>query len=182
MQKQWTVAQLKTLVLKLLDESSPKNDLTAKIPVFMDTAQKEVSLYCPIRAMWIAETGGTVPDTLRKVLSVRAEDGTAVPYQTRAGTDGIVLKAESYPVLVEYEKIPENITAETPQDTLLELPERAVLAMAYYIAAQCNSLEYDQRFFQSFYAQYQGKLQNLASDPEGVQFSVTADTCLPDWM
>lgn len=182
MQKQWTVAQLKTLVLKLLDESSPKNDLTAKIPVFMDTAQKEVSLYCPIRAMWIAEAGGTVPDDLRKVLSVRTEDGTAVPYQTRAGADGIVLEAASYPVLVEYEKIPEDITVETPQDYLLKLPERAVLAMAYYIAAQCNSLEYDQRFFQSFYAQYQGKLQNLASDPEGVQFSVTADTSLPDWM
>lgn len=95
MQKQWTVAQLKTLVLKLLDESSPKNDLTAKIPVFMDTAQKEVSLYCPIRAMWIAEAGGTVPDDLRKVLSVRSEDGTAVPYQTRAGADGIVLEAAS---------------------------------------------------------------------------------------
>lgn len=182
MQKQWTVAQLKTLVLKFLDESSPKNDLTAKIPVFMDTAQKEVSLYCPIRAQWRADAAGTVPADLRKVLSVRTENGSAVPYQTRTGADGLVLEAESYPVLVEYEKIPEEITAATPQETLLELPERAVLAMAYYIAAQCNSLEYDQRFFQSFYAQYQGKLQNLASDPEGVQFCVTVDNSLPDWM
>lgn len=182
MQNQWTVAQLKTLVLKLLDESSPKNDLTAKIPVFMDTAQKEVSLYCPIRAQWRAEAGGTVPADVRKVLSVRAENGSAVPYQTRTGADGLVLEAESYPVLVEYEKIPDDITAGTPQDAPLELPERAVLAMAYYIAAQCNSLEYDQRFFQSFFAEYQGKLQNLANDPEGVQFSVTVDSSLPDWM
>ena len=182
MQKQWSVAQLKTLVLKLLDESRPKTDLTEKIPVFMDAAQKEVSLYCPIRAQYTLTEAGETPADLRKVLSVRDEAGTPVPYYTMPGETGTVLVAASYPAAVEYEKIPADITANTPQESLLELPERAVLAMAYYIAAQCNSLEYDQRFFQSFYAQYQGKLQNLSNDPEGVQFTVSAENTLPDWM
>lgn len=182
MQKQWSVGQLKTLVLKLLDESKPKTDLTEKIPVYMDAAQKEVSLYCPIRAQYTLMEAEEAPPDLRKVLSVRDEDGTPVPYYTMPGATGTVLAAASYPAEVEYEKIPGDITANTPQETMLELPERAVLAMAYYIAAQCNSLEYDQRFFQSFYAQYQGKLQNLSNDPEGVQFTVSADNTLPDWM
>ena len=182
MQKQWTVGQLKDLVLKLLDESKPKTDLTGKIPVFMDTAQKEVSLYCPIRAQYQAQADTTVPEDLRKILSVRQEDGTAVPYYTVPGETGTVLVAAVYPVDVEYEKIPADITAATEADYKLELPERAVLAMAYYIATQCNSLEYDQRFFQSFFAQYQGKLQNLSNDPEGVQFTVTVENTLPDWM
>ena len=181
MQKQWTVGQLKDLVLKLLDESKPKTDLTGKIPVFMDTAQKEVSLYCPIRAQYQAQADTTVPEDLRKILSVRQE-GTAVPYYTVPGETGTVLVAAVYPVDVEYEKIPADITAATEADYKLELPERAVLALAYYIAAQCNSLEYDQRFFQSFFAQYQGKLQNLSNDPEGVQFTVTVENTLPDWM
>lgn len=182
MQRQWTVGQLKNLVLKLLDESNPKKDFSEKIPVFMDTAQKEVSLYCPIRVQWVADQDGLAPRTVRKILSVRDRSGQAVPYQTRMGPDGIFLQAQNYPVLAECEKIPEDITAQTKDDYKIELPERAVLAMAYYIAAQCNSLEYDQRFFQSFFAQYQGKLQNLAGDPEGVQFSVTVDNSLPDWM
>lgn len=182
MQNQWSVGQLKTLVLKLLDESRPKNDLTEKIPVFMDAAQKEVSLYCPIRAQYTLMEAEEAPPDLRKVLSVRDESGTPVPYYTMPSATGTVLVAASYPAEVEYERIPDDITASTPQDSLLELPERAVLAMAYYIAAQCNSLEYDQRFFQSFYAQYQGKLQNLSNDPEGVQFTVIAENTLPDWM
>ena len=50
-EKRVTYGQLKALVLKLLDEANPKNDLTAKIPVFADTAQREVSLYCPVRVV-----------------------------------------------------------------------------------------------------------------------------------
>ena len=50
---------------------------------------------------------------------------------------------------------------------VLDLPEEAAPAVIFYAAAQCNSMEYDQRFFQSFYAQYQGKLANLTANPQG---------------
>ena len=49
----------------------------------------------------------------------------------------------------------------------LEVAEEAASAVLFYVAAQCNSMEYDQRFFQSFYAQYQGKMANLAAEQQG---------------
>lgn len=182
-QKRWTIAQLKALVFKLLDESNPKNDLTQKIPVFMNAAQKEVSLYCPIEAVLPVTEDTMLPSDCRRVTRVtdlRTE--TAEAFRLVMTESGKAVRADSYPALVWYEKIPEEISETTPADTELELPEKAVLAMAYYIAAECNSLEYDQRFFQSFFAQYQGKLQNLAGEANGADFVVTAESDLPDWM
>ena len=56
---------------------------------------------------------------------------------------------------------------------VLDLPEEAAPAVIFYAAAQCNSMEYDQRFFQSFYAQYQGKLSNLSGQADGPAAVVT---------
>ena len=44
---------------------------------------------------------------------------------------------------------------------------QAVLAVILFVAAQTQSMEYDHRFFQSFYAQYQGKLSNLSGQADG---------------
>ena len=54
-----------------------------------------------------------------------------------------------------------------PDSLELEVAEEAASAVLFYVAAQCNSMEYDQRFFQSFYAQYQGKMANLAAEQQG---------------
>lgn len=182
-EKRVTYGQLKALVLKLLDEANPKNDLTAKIPVFADTAQREVSLYCPVRVVLPVEGDTLLPEDCRRVTSVTTRPfGESVEYRVVQTQDGAQLQADAYPALIWYEKIPESITSTTEADYELELPEKAVLAMAYYIAAQCNSMEYDQRFFQSFFAQYQGKLANLAADSTGPEFTATANSDLPDWM
>lgn len=182
-EKRVTYGQLKALVLKLLDESNPKNDLTVKIPVFADTAQREVSLYCPVRVVLPVEGDTLLPEDCRRVTSVLSMQAEAsVEYRVIQTADGALLQSEVYPALIWYEKIPESITSTTEVDYELELPEKAVLAMAYYIAAQCNSMEYDQRFFQSFFAQYQGKLANLAADSTGPEFTATVSSDLPDWM
>lgn len=180
--KHWSVGQVRALVYKLLDESKPKKDLTAKIPVYMDTAQAEISLYCPVYRTEEYEADDLLPGGCRRANRVLDEDGRPVDYRVAQLYDGQYLQAAKYPCVLEYEAVPERITDETPDDALLELPEKAALAMAYYVAAQCNSLEYDQRFFQSFFAQYQGKLQNLAAEVNGPAFAVVADEELPGWM
>lgn len=43
-----TLGEAKSEVLKLLDETKPKADLTGKLDRFFDMGQKEVALYYPI--------------------------------------------------------------------------------------------------------------------------------------
>lgn len=179
--RRWTVGSVRKLVYKLLDESKPKKDLTDKIPVYMDTAQKEVSLYCPIYATEEYDGDDILPARCRRVTRVLGEDGQPIEYQVIRLYDGNYLQSATYPCILEYESIPADITEETDDDTLLEIPEKAALAVAYYVAAQCNSLEYDQRFFQSFFAQYQGKLANLADEVNEPTMMVIQDTSLPEW-
>lgn len=177
-----TIGELKEKVLKLLDESRPKNDLTQKIPVFVDAGQKEVSIYAPVFAVQEYLQSGALPEACRKVVRVTDEDGTPIGYSVIQTVLGKKLKADLYPCLLTYEKVPDTVNAATSADSELEISEKAALAVVLYVAAQCNSMEYDQRFFQSFFAQYQGKLQNLAADPQGPVLTVVQDTGLPDWM
>lgn len=177
-----TLGEVKERVLKLLDESKPKNDLTEKIPLFVDAGQKEVSIYCPIvqAEQFLAED--ELPTMCRKVIRVEDEDGVPVEYRVIMDENGKRLAADSYPCTLLYEKIPRDITVDSADETKLEISEKAALAVIFYAAAQCNSMEYDQRFFQSFYAQYQGKLQNLTADAGGAAMAVVQDGSLPDWM
>lgn len=177
-----TLGELKTLVYKLLDESRPKTDLTSKIPVFVDAGQKEVSIYAPIWRQVQYDADGALPDDCRR--PDRAVDADGVPMGWRAvqGVGTKTLEAERYPCILVYEAIPADVTDKTQDDTELEIGEKAALAVVLYVAAQCNSAEYDQRFFQSFYAQYQGKLANLAGDADGPTMAVVQDSNLPDWM
>ena len=43
-----TLGEAKSEVLKLLDETKPKADLTGRLDRFFDMGQKEVALYYPI--------------------------------------------------------------------------------------------------------------------------------------
>ena len=135
-----------------------------------------------VQAMLLA-AGCPEPDVdARELVHLAAGQDPLLSERLLTAPQAAQLQADAYPALIWYEKIPESITSTTEADYELELPEKAVLAMAYYIAAQCNSMEYDQRFFQSFFAQYQGKLANLAADSTGPEFTATASSNLPDWM
>lgn len=176
------LGQLKAQVYKLLDESRPKADLTDKIPVFADMAQKEVSIYAPIWKQAEYDQEDLLPKDCRRPDRVVDENGMPLAWRVIQGYREKTLTAQSYPCLLVYEAIPKDVTSDTQDDYELEISEKAALAVVLYVAAQCNSLEYDQRFFQSFYAQYQGKLANLAADTDSPGMSAVADDELPDWM
>ena len=155
-----TLGEAKSEVLKLLDETKPKIDLTGKLDRFFDMGQKEVALYYPIwrEKTYAAEDEKTLPQDCCKPRYVIV-DGIAHPYTKYSQLpDAFTLRYEAYPA-----DIPDN----APDETEFDLPDEAVLAVIFFAAAQTQSMEYDQRFFQSFYAQYQGKLSNLSGMTDG---------------
>lgn len=156
-----TLGEAKKRVLLLLDESKPKNDLTSKLDRFFDMGQKEVALYYPIYKIkpYFDDDDRVLPEDCYKPLQVIL-DGVWYPYDR---TEPLPKSAFS----LRYEAIPQTIEENAPDDTLFSLPDEAILAVIFFVAAQCNSTEYDQRYFQSFYAQYQGKVSNLIADPRG---------------
>lgn len=151
-----TLGQAKAQVLKLLDEAKPKSDLTDKLNQFFDMGQKEVALYAPIwkEKTYASTDAKTLPTDCRKAVHVIV-DSVWYPYSvTESLPDAFVLRYQAYP----------NTIADDAAETVsFEVSEESAYAIVLYAAAQCNSLEYDQRFFQSFYAQYQNKLSNLAA-------------------
>ena len=161
-----TLGEAKSEVLKLLDETKPKADLTGKLDRFFDMGQKEVALYYPIwrEKTYAAEDEKTLPQDCCKPRYVIV-DGIAHPYTKYSQLpDAFTLRYEAYPA-----DIPDN----APDETEFDLPDEAVLAVIFFAAAQTQSMEYDQRFFQSFYAQYQGKLSNLSGQADGPAAVVT---------
>ena len=161
-----TLGEAKSEVLKLLDETKPKADLTGRLDRFFDMGQKEVALYYPIwrEKTYAAEDEKTLPQDCCKPRYVIV-DGIAHPYTKYSQLpDAFTLRYEAYPA-----DIPDN----APDETEFDLPDEAVLAVIFFAAAQTQSMEYDQRFFQSFYAQYQGKLSNLSGQADGPAAVVT---------
>ena len=160
-----TLGEAKSEVLKLLDETKPKVDLTGKLDRFFDMGQKEVALYYPIwrEKTYAAEDEKTLPQDCKPRYVI--VDGIAHPYTKYSQLpDAFTLRYEAYPA-----DIPDN----APDETEFDLPDEAVLAVIFFAAAQTQSMEYDQRFFQSFYAQYQGKLSNLSGQADGPAAVVT---------
>ena len=146
------LGEAKSEVLKLLDETKPKADLTGKLDRFFDMGQKEVALYYPIwrEKTYAAEDEETLPQDCCKPRYVIV-DGIAHPYTKYSQLpDAFTLRYRG----VSGGHLPDN----APDETEFDLPDEAVLAVIFFAAAQTQSMEYDQRFFQSFYAQYQGKL------------------------
>ena len=156
-----TLGQAKERLKQLLDESRPKADLTGKFNLFLDMGQKEVALYYPIYRVkeYAADSPRALPEDFYRGCQVVAE-GNWFPYDATAA-----LPAGAF--ALRYEARPADIPENAADSMVLDLPEEAAPAVIFYAAAQCNSMEYDQRFFQSFYAQYQGKLANLTANPQG---------------
>ena len=147
-----TLADAKKEVFLLLDETKPKPEFKAKLNTFFDRGQKEISLYYPI---WKSKEYGK-------------DDARVFPTDcyrpTVVITNGNRLPFRSMPsgaFTLCYEALPETITDESPDSIQLSISGEAAYALVLYVAAQCNATEHDQRFFNSFYSQYQGKLGNL---------------------
>ena len=156
-----TLGQAKERLKQLLDESKPKADLTGKLDRFFDMGQKEVALYYPIYRTkeYAAGEARALPGDFFRGCQVVA-DGVWHAYDPAAA-----LPQGAF--TLRYEARPADIPENAPDSLELEVAEEAASAVLFYVAAQCNSMEYDQRFFQSFYAQYQGKMVNLAAEQQG---------------
>lgn len=161
-----TLGEAKSEVLKLLDEAKPKADLTGKLDRFFDMGQKEVALYYPIwrEKVYTSQDEKVLPQDCYKPRYVIV--------------DGIIHPCIKYVPLpdaftLRYEAYPADITENAPDETAFDLLDEAVPAVILFVAAQTQSMEYDQRFFQSFYAQYQGKLANLSGMADGPAAVVT---------
>ena len=171
-----TYGEAKSRVLKILDETKPKADILQKLPSFFDIAQLEVAAVAPLKKSVLLEKGKgefsvSLPDDfwrVRRVWVVNENGRTpldryfAYPHELR------IFMVEALTLELEYNARPTTIDALTTDDFPLELSDEANDAMLFFVAAQCHSTEYDQRFFNSFYAQYQGRLQNLAANEPAV--------------
>ena len=94
-----TLGEAKSEVLKLLDETKPKADLTGRLDRFFDRGQKEVALYYPIwrEKTYTAADEKTLPQDCCKPRYVIV-DGIAHPYTNGAPLpDAFTLRYEAYP-------------------------------------------------------------------------------------
>lgn len=164
-----TLGEAKARVLKLLDETKPKADLTGKLWQFFDVAQRETAAVCPIKkSATLTSVAGediTLPadfGKVRRVWYIDTDRGKiAISGWSVDGDKLQVTYAGSYEL--EYNAKPAYITANTADSYAFEVEQAAQDAMIFYVAAQCHATEFDQRFFSSFYSQYQGGLANLAA-------------------
>ena len=120
-----TLGEAKSEVLKLLDETKPKADLTGRLdPLFFDMGQKEVALYYPSGAK--KRTRRRMKKTLPQDCKPRyvIVDGIAHPYTKYSQLpDAFTLRYEAYPA-----DIPDN----APDETEFDLPDEAVLAVIFF--------------------------------------------------
>lgn len=166
-----TYGEAKARVLKLMDELKPKNDLLSKLPGFFDAGQKEVALYCPIwrTQEYDADTPRILPEDCLKPSAVLV-DGQVVcswPY----GRSWELPETFT----LRYQARPKTITESTSENEPLEVSEEAAQAVILYVAAKCQEMEHDQRFFGNFFSEYQGALANLSDRAEGVAYVIPSD-------
>ena len=138
-----TLGEAKSEVLKLLDETKPKADLTGRLDRFFDMGQKEVALYYPIwrEKTYAAEDEKTLPQDCCKPRYVIV-DGIAHPYTKYSQLpDAFTLRYEAYPA-----DIPDN----APDETEFDLPDEAVLAVILFVAAQTQSMNTTSGFSRAF--------------------------------
>lgn len=166
-----TYGEAKKQCLKMQDELKPKSDLTDKLPGFFDAAQKEVAQYYPI---WRTQNYDYMDE---RILPADCWKPWSITHGcfTWFWTDDTKFDGLPDRFALKYKAWPQTITAETPDSYELETQEEAVLAVIYLVAAMCQQMEYDQRYFSTFYSQYQGKMQNLMGDSQGVAVVVSPD-------
>lgn len=156
------LGQAKARLFALMDETEPDSALRGRLDHFFDIGQREICLYYPIyrRADYAAEDPRTLPQDCFAPVQLIAPDGTA-----RAADPSRGLPQGAFTLL--YQARPDPIPDGAPDDTPLSLPDEAADALVYFVAAQCMATEQDQRFFQNFFAEYQGRLAGLSGMTAG---------------
>lgn len=160
-----TYGEAKKRVLQLMDELNPKEDLTEKLPLFFDMGQKEVARYYPIwrTAAYEADTPRELPADCWEPQEVLADGRVLALWDRTAGFEGLPERFN-----LRYKAWPADVSGLTGEGEELDTPQEAVLAVLYFVAAKCQEMEYDQRYFQNFFSEYQGQLANLAALARGV--------------
>lgn len=140
-----TLEEGKNRALALLDEYAVNargdEDLEARLVMFLDMAQKELSQIKRIVRSYVVEReeGRTEypmpPDFLSLCRLWRNERPARLHYRWRGST--LLIPAEDTArVEVEYFACPATITAETPGDYCFEVAEDAAQALPFFAAAQ----------------------------------------------
>lgn len=160
-----TYGQAKKQVLYLMDELKPKADLLEKLPGYFDMGQKEVARYYPLwrEAEYGPGQARELPTDCWEPWLVLAQGKVLAVWSDVSGFAGLPER-----FTLRYKALPGEITAGTGENTALDTPEEAIPAVLYFVAAKCQEMEYDQRYFQNFFAEYQGQLANLATLEKGV--------------
>lgn len=160
-----TYGEAKKRVLQLMDEVNPKADLTEKLPLFFDMGQKEVARYYPIwrTAVYTEDTPRALPADCWEPGEIVVDGRVLALWDRMAKFDGL---PEAFDL--HYKAWPAAVTEGTEEGTEMDTPEEAMLAVLYFVAAKCQEMEYDQRYFQNFFSEYQGQLANLAALAQGV--------------
>ena len=166
-----TYGEAKTRVLKLMDELKPKSDLTDKLPGFFDAGQKEVALYCPIwrTQEYEADSPRVLPEDCLEPGAVLAAGKVVCSWPQGRSWE----LPETF--TLRYQARPKTITESTSESEPLEVSEEAAQAVILYVAAKCQEMEHDQRFFQNFFAEYQGALANLSDRVAGAAYVIPAE-------
>ncbi|MEF9983940.1 MAG: hypothetical protein RR710_05295 [Oscillospiraceae bacterium] len=163
-----TLGELKTTVLKLLDEKA-RADILERFNNFFNIGQLEIATTCGfiIKNFNIEHLGGTklydMPQDfyIAQGIYLIGEKGNLI------NTNDFIWQGEKRLALtkkgnyqVVYKAYPKAITDETKDDFNFEIPLIAQHALPFYVAAQvCATDERDK--YVGFLQQYQSKLVNL---------------------
>ena len=168
------LGQAKARVYALMDETSPDSALTGRLDHFFDIGQREICLYYPIykRADYAEGDPRALPEDCFAPVQLIGPGGAVRAADAARGLPGGAFT-------LVYQARPAPIPDGAPDDTPLSLPDEAADALAFFVAAQCMATEQDQRFFQNFFAEYQGRLAGLSGMAAGpaavVEVSADAD-------
>lgn len=164
-----TLGEAKERLKILLDESNPKSDLTNKFNRLLDAAQKEVALYYPVykTQAYAAGADKTLPTDCYRPRQVILDD----VWHAYSSVESLPDEAFT----LRYESKMTDITNSTSDTVEFDLPDEAVLALIYWVAAQCQSVEYDRRYFETFMAEYSSKVASLEAKGPAAVVEVSED-------
>lgn len=158
-----TLGEAKARLRALLDETGENPPGEGRLERFFEMGQREIALYWPpYKEKAYGEADARVlPEDCDCPLLLRWPKGQAAVFDPAVGLP------EEGAFLLGYRPKIAAIVPGAAEDTPLTLDEEANEALLFFVAAQCCAMEEDQRYFQNFYAQYQGRLANLSLYPKG---------------
>ncbi len=156
------LGQAKARLFALLDETGADSAMNSRLDHFFDIGQREICLYYPIykRADYAEGDPRALPEDCFAPVQLIGPGGDA-----RAADAARGLPEGAFTLV--YQARPDPLPSGAADDTPLSLPDEAADALVFFVAAQCMATEQDQRFFQNFFAEYQGRLAGLSGMTAG---------------